>query len=401
MISKFLSRLRAHAVLRSLRTGEQSPARHNLPVLYVPGIFGTKLYDRQYQVHLWGDYRGLLFRQPGEAGFEIDPDNPQRILADEPLHEFRILPGLFSSIVTRDVVNTLEVGLGYRLGSDLFFLAYDWRVDYRLLGRLIELEIQRLQSRFGEHQKILLIGQSVANPAIRYWLRHCAPEMRESVAKWYAFGPPWRGTWNAVHMLQHGYWPASRKFHGFSAEAVGTCPSVYQLLPAESVLRDCHGARIEGFDIFDATHWREAGLPHQHANLGEQLALARHFAEEIAGTHTAEAAVPQTWFVNSANQAVSAALAGDGVTPAATTLKAIRERAPEVLERCLEIGDDHFPLRHITEAPCGPLVASLDAMPWGDNAVVISRAHDHRALINHAPNLYALVKDIAAFGDAT
>jgi len=401
MISKVLSRLRAHAALRTLHTVERQENGRNLPVLYVPGIFGTKLYDRQRQVHLWGDYRGLLFRQPGEAGFEIDPNDPQRILADEPLHEFRILPGLFSSIVTRDVVNALEVGLGYRLGSDLFFLAYDWRVDYRLLGRSIELEIRRLQSRFGEHQKILLIGQSVANPAIRYWLRRCAPEMRESVAKWYAFGPPWRGTWNAVHMLQHGYWPASRKFHGFSAEAVATCPSVYQLLPAESALCDSHGTKIEGFDIFDATDWREAGLPHHHLGLKEQLAQARDFAAAISGTHQAEAAVPQTWFVNSANQAVSAALAGDGVTPAATTLKAIRERAPEVLERCLEIGDDHFPLRHITEAPCGPLVASLDAMPWGDNSVIIARAHDHRALINHAPNLFALVKDIAAFADAT
>ncbi|ATE59687.1 hypothetical protein CCZ27_06755 [Thauera sinica] len=305
------------------------------------------------------------------------------------------MPGIYSSIVTRDVVNALEVGLGYRLGCDLFFLAYDWRSDYRRLGGLIELEIRRLQSRFGEHQKIVLIGQSVANPAIRYWLRTCTPEIRESIGKWYAFGPPWRGTWNSVYMLQNGYWPATRKYHGFSAEAVGTCPSVYQLLPAEGRMIDRRGERIDGFDIFDAGHWRDAGLPCQQANLAGQLAQARDFAAAIAGTHPAEAAVPQTWFVNAANQAVSAALEGEGNAPAATSLETIRKRAPEILERCQEIGDDHFPLRHITEAPCGPLVTSLDAMPWGDNAVVVSRAHDHRALINHGPNLYALVKDMA------
>lgn len=396
MLSQAYARLRAHRILRSLQPKKLRQAGRNLPVLYVPGIFGTKLYDRQRQVDLWGDYRGLLFRQPDEAGFEIDAADPQRVLANETLHEFRILPGLYSSIVTRDVVNALEVGLGYRLGCDLFFLAYDWRDDYRKLGRLIELEIERLQARFGQHQRIVLIGQSVANPAIRYWLRRCAPAMRESIAKWYAFGPPWLGSWNAVHMLQNGYWPATRKYHGFSAEAVGTCPSVYQLLPAEGRLIDRRGERVNGFDIFDASHWRDAGLPYRHPNLAGQLAQAREFFAATTGHHPADAAVPQTWFVNAANQAVSAALMGSGDEAAATTLDAIRQRAPDLLERCLEIGDDHFPLRHIAEAPCGPLAASLDAIPWGADAVIVSRAHDHRALINHGPNLYALVKDLAA-----
>jgi hypothetical protein len=398
MISRAFSRLRAHLAVAPLRRDRaRHAAQRNCPIIYVPGIFGTKLYDRACRTHLWGDYRGLLFRQEGEAGFEIDPQDPQRILANETLHEFRIVPGIYSSIVTRDVVNALEVGLGYRLECDLFFLSYDWRQDYRRLGRLLELEIQRLQSRFGESQKVILIGQSVANTAIRYWLRSAAPAFRESVAKWYAFGPPWRGSWNAVHMLQHGHWPAGPRYHGFSAEAVGTCPSVYQLLPADSALVDRHGDVVEGFDIFDARHWAEAGLPHRHANLEGQLGLGREFAEAVAGVHAGEAAVPQTWFVNDANRAVTAALKGENGESAATTLAAIRQRTPEVLARCLEVGDDHFPLRHVSEAPCGPLVASPEAVPWGDNCVIVSGAHDHRALINHGPNLRALVKDIAVF----
>lgn len=397
MLSKFHSRLRARFVLRDLiRQRRAGPAVRNLPVLYVPGIFGTKLYDRQRQIYLWSDYRGLLFRQPGEAGFEIDPADPQRVLANETLHEFCLLPGLVSSIVTRDVVNALEVGLGYRLGCDLFFLAYDWRDDYRRLGALIEREIARLRAQFGPDQQIILIGQSVANQAIRYWLRECAPDMRGSIAKWYAFGPPWRGSWDAVQMLQHGYWPASRKRYGFSAEAVASCPSVYQLLPAESRLMDRHGKPIDGFDIFDASHWRDVGLPHAHANLRGQLAQGREFATAIAGSHPADADVPQTWFVNTSNHAVSYALAGCDDAPAATIPSDIRAAVPEIADRYLEIGDDHFPLRHITEAPCGPLVASLEAVPWGCDSVIVSRARDHRALINHGPNLYALVNDLLA-----
>lgn len=397
MISKALSRLRSHVVLRS---SGQSPARR-LPVLYIPGLFGTKLFDRQCGEYIWGDYRGLLFRQPHEAGYAVDQDDPWRVLANETLHEFRIVPGVFSTIVTRDVVNALEVGLGYRLDCDLFFLAYDWRADYRKLGRLIEIEIERLQSRFGADQKIIIIGQSVANMAVRYWLRECRPEMRESVAKWYAFGPPWRGSWNTINMLQNGYWPATRRFHGFSAEAVASCPSVYQLLPAESRLMDVHGEPVEGFDIFDASCWKAAGLPAQAAGLAGHLAQAREFSQAIAGTDAAEQSVPQTWFVNAANQAVTTAVRGNDGEPVAPTIAAIRQRAPQLLVRCLETGDDHFPLRHISEAPCGPLVASPDAVPWGDNSVVISQAHDHRALINHGPNLRVLVQDMAVVSEQT
>lgn len=397
MISKALSRLRSHVVLR---LSGQSPARR-LPVLYIPGLFGTKLFDRQCGEYIWGDYRGLLFRQPHEAGYAVDQDDPWRVLANETLHEFRIVPGVFSTIVTRDVVNALEVGLGYRLDCDLFFLAYDWRADYRKLGRLIEIEIERLQARFGADQQIIIIGQSVANMAIRYWLRECRPEMRESVAKWYAFGPPWRGSWNTINMLQNGYWPATRRFHGFSAEAVASCPSVYQLLPAESRLMDVHGEPVEGFDIFDASCWKAAGLPAQAAGLAGHLAQAREFSQAIAGTDAAEQSVPQTWFVNAANQAVTTAVRGNDGEPVAPTIAAIRQRAPQLLVRCLETGDDHFPLRHISEAPCGPLVASPDAVPWGDNSVVISQAHDHRALINHGPNLRVLVQDMAVVSEQT
>jgi hypothetical protein len=397
MLAKAYSRLRSRVVLRLSR---QSPARR-LPVLYIPGLFGTKLFDRQCGEYIWGDYRGLLFRQPREADYGVDHDDPWRVLANQTLYEFQIVPGLFSSIVTRDVVNVLEVGLGYRLDCDLFFLAYDWRADYRRLGRLIEIEIERLQSRFGADQKIIIIGQSVANMAIRYWLRECRPEMRESVAKWYAFGPPWRGSWNTINMLQNGYWPATRRFHGFSAEAVASCPSVYQLLPAESRLMDRHGDPVAGFDIFDARSWKDAGLPCQPPGLAGQLAQAKAFSQAISGTDAAEQSVPQTWFVNAANQAVSTAISGHDGEPVAATVDAIRQRAPDLLARCLEVGDDHFPLRHVSEAPCGPLVASPDAVPWGDNAVVISQAHDHRALINHGPNLRVLVRDMARLSEQT
>ncbi|MEY4763828.1 MAG: hypothetical protein RI907_501 [Pseudomonadota bacterium] len=367
-----------------------------MPVLYVAGILGSKLYDRQTQLHTWGDARGLLMRGADEAGFAPDARQPGRVLLNEALHEFSIVPGLLSSIVTRDVVNALEVGLGYRLNVDLFFMAYDWRADYRRLGERLENEVQRLQQQFGEDQPVLLIGQSVANLGLRYWLRHADARWRQAIGKWYAFGPPWQGTWNAVHMLQDGYWPGTRAFHGFAPEDVAQCPSTWQLLPAESRLADHDGSDIVGFDIYDAHHWREHGLPADVAQLQARLDDGRAFAQAVSGWHPADDAVPQTWFVNDSNLAVSRAVRGGPGQPALTTLDALRRQRPQLVPDLCEPGDDHIPLRHITQAPCGPLVSSHAAMPWGHNAVLIGQAADHRAQINHGPNLLALVRDIAA-----
>lgn len=395
MLSRAWSRFRARSLLRAFQDDPAFKAGRRIPILYVPGMFGTKFYDRDHQVFTWADYRGLLFRRPGEADFAPDAQDPQRVLANEVLHEFRMVPGLWSSLVTREVVDCLELGLGYRLHTDLFFLAYDWRKDFRTLGSLVELEIARIRAQFGPEQKIILIGQSIANMGLRYWLRQCDARNRQAIAKWYAFGPPWLGTWDAVHMLQEGYWPASRRHHGFAASGVARCPSVFQLLPAESCMVDHQGRPVADFDIFNARHWPTHGLPVHHADLQQQLDQAKDFAQAIAGTHEAEARIPQTWFVTDNNAAVSAALRGQPGQAALTLLSNVRKLAPELLPAVSEIGDDHFPLRHITQAPCGPLVRAPEAMPWGHNAVIISQSKDHRALINHGPNLQALVKDIA------
>lgn len=373
------------------------PARTHLPpIIYLGGILGTQIYDREGQRFTWGSAKGLLRHDWDPLGFAPGGAHHHRALLNAQLHEFNIVPGLISSVITRDVLNVLEVGLGYREHVDLFFLGYDWRDDYRRLGARIENEIQRLRLQFGQDQQVILIGQSVANLGLRHWLRQTSPSFRSAIRKWYAFGPPWQGTWNAVHMLQEGCWPASKRINGFSAEAVARCPSTWQLLPTESRLCDRDGAPIEGFNIFDAHHWADNGLPSNIPNLQKWLDMGRAFAESVSGTQPSDTEVPQTWFANDRNLAVTAAVRGQTGTPALTTVEAIRKQAPRAMLAATELGDDHLPLRHLTHSACGPLVRHLDAMPWGRNSVLIGQAHDHRAQINHAPNLRALALDIAA-----
>lgn len=396
MLTRAKARLRAHALMRPLRSSLRAARPHLPPIIYIGGILGTQIYDRAGQRFTWGSAKGLLRHDWDPLGFAPGSPHHHRALLNKQLHEFNIVPGLISSVITRDVLNALEVGLGYREHVDLFFLGYDWRDDYRRLGARIENEIQRLRLQFGQDQQVILIGQSVANLGLRHWLRQASPDFRAAVRKWYAFGPPWLGTWNAVHMLQEGCWPASKLVNGFSAEAVARCPSSWQLLPAESRLCDRHGNLVAGFDIFDANHWADNGLPSHIPNLQKWLDMGRTFAREVSGTQASDAEVPQTWFANDRNLAVTRAVQGQAGSPALTTVQAIRKKAPDAMQSATERGDDHLPLRHLTDRACGPLVRDLDAMPWGHNAVLIGQAHDHRAQINHAPNLQALAQDIAA-----
>lgn len=401
MLTRAHARLRARGLMRPWREALRPARAHLMPVIYLGGILGSKLYDRARQAYTWGDARGLLSRGWDAATFTPDAKQPRRVLLNEQLHEFKIIPGMLSSIVTRDVVNALEVGLGYREHADLFFLGYDWRDDYRRLGARIENEIERVRLQFGQDQQVILIGQSVANLGLRYWLRQADPSYRAAIGKWYAFGPPWLGTWNAVHMLQEGCWPGSRLVNGFAPEAVAQCPSTWQLLPTESQMRDHDGHVLHGFNIFDAHHWRDNGLPGHIPKLQAHLDQGREFMQAVSGWQAEDAQVPQTWFANARNLAVTAAVRGHPGDAALTTVDAIRRAAPSLLPAVTEIGDDHLPLRHLTSVPCGPLVRDHDAMPWGRNAVLIGQAHDHRAQINHGPNLQALVRDIAALSAAS
>ncbi|MDO1752418.1 hypothetical protein Q2352_27000, partial [Escherichia coli] len=163
------------------------------------------------------------------------------ILATEQLHEFTIVPKLITTLVTQELKDVLYVGLGYREGQDLFFLAHDWRADHRELVTILDAEIKRIKTLFGDKQKCIIIAQSASNLAVRYWLRQTSEVNRQLIAKWYAFGSPLELTFHAWSMMETGYFTGSRYFYGFSPDEIAVYPSAYQLLSANPIVLDHHG----------------------------------------------------------------------------------------------------------------------------------------------------------------
>lgn len=389
---------RARAIARRVADAGWRDGK-NLPIIYVPGILGVKLHDRVHRTDIWGDARAILRRDPRHAGYALEDDDPADadVVAAETLHHFPIASRLVTTLVTAELVAVLERALGYRLGRDLIFLNHDWRRDYRHVAERLALEIRRIQLQFGRRQRVIVIGQSVANLAIRYLVRTCSQDVRDAIARWYAFGPPWQGTFNALKMLREGYYPATRRFHGFSPGDAATFASCFQLLPHGATLLDSRGAPVAGFDLYDAACWHAYGLGDRHMaapDLQRRLDDARTFAGEVAGSDPREQAIDQVWFVGAANHAVCAAVAHD--EGALVSEPQIREHYPELADRALAVGDDHIPLAHLTSVAPGPVVRSYDSLPHGERYVAIGMAKDHRALINYPANLNALAMDIAA-----
>ncbi|GKX57342.1 hypothetical protein SOASR030_34540 [Leminorella grimontii] len=400
---------RGQIIAQRLKRAGLNKKGENLPVLYLPGILGTKLYDRQQRVQTWGDYRGVFFNRPEHAGYEYEDSDVHRarVLANEQLHAFTIVPGLVHTLVTAELKLVLEAALGYREGRDLFFVGHDWRADHRHLALRLDEELSRIAALFGPEQEVILIGQSASNLAVRYWLATTTEENRRRIAKWYAFGPPWRGTYHALSMMMTGYYPASRYFHGFTADDIASYPSAYQLLPSDFSAVDGKGNPLPSFDIYDPECWkayrmgpyRETGngvspvAARTRAALAGNLQSAREFASWVQGADAYQSPVPQVWFLSDNNLAVKTAVYDDNVWH--LEAKEIKRCYPDRASSLLEPGDDHLPLSRLLDERCGPVVRDAHHQPWGESFVYVSQARTHRALINHTPNLQCLAFDLA------
>ena len=107
--------VKANLIAKQLKQAGLVNTTLNLPVIYLPGILGSQLYDRRSKRLIWGDYKSLIYKNNYEYC-----DNPLEISASQ-LHRFPVIPGVIESLITAPVKRVLEQALGYRDGIDLFF----------------------------------------------------------------------------------------------------------------------------------------------------------------------------------------------------------------------------------------------------------------------------------------
>ncbi len=279
------------------------------PVIVIPGILGSKLFDEPTGRAAWGAFAGGYANPETTSG--------ARIVA-LPMEEGRTLGELRDGIVPQGVLDRASISLiglpielsayvhilatlgvgGYRdeplgeagivdYGDDhytCFQFDYDWRRDNvenaRRLHRFILQKKAYVQEeykrRYGIDRaeiKFDIIAHSMGGLVSRYYLRYgdqdmpvdgSAPQLNwagaEYVDRLIMIGTPNGGSVKSLIQLVHGvrFAPILPKYN---AVLLGTMPSIYQLLPRNASgavrLTGINGPIVE--DLYDIELWKRMG----------------------------------------------------------------------------------------------------------------------------------------------
>lgn len=255
------------------------------PVVFVPGVTGTKLRDPASGELVWGSSRELLFPRDGGYRFGLplvlEPASgaaahPQaRYEAPEPIWRLRF-PG-WTKVVYQGLLERFEQA-GYRYGDladpsstdDLFFFNYDWRYGNLESVERLHRQLEQLSARRGGTE-VDLICQSNAAKICRWLAKYGtldieAAERGESwersyrIRKLILVGASNNGALRVFQLVLQGrqYVPlVGRKLR---PEIFFTLRPLFEDLPAtrDDLFFDEAGKTLD-IDLFDAQNWVEYG----------------------------------------------------------------------------------------------------------------------------------------------
>ena len=154
------------ATVRLPANGDLSFEVKNIPVVLVPGIMGTEMWNGSQKV--WPDIVGMI----GDPG-----DDFMNILAmnfDGTPQNSQITPGdiIRKPAVTKDVFEGLInqfADLGYLENIDLFVAPYDWRLDIRDASNILKIQIDLVKNQTGSN-KVDLVAHSMGGLAAKQYI---------------------------------------------------------------------------------------------------------------------------------------------------------------------------------------------------------------------------------------
>jgi len=268
-----------------LELPKSRPAASITPVVFVPGVTGTKLTDSRDGGLVWGATAQLL--RPHDGGYQLalplargtaagDAHPQSRYEPSEPLWQMR-LPG-WTKPIYRPLAEYFAAG-GRPLGeleapepeAGLFFFDYDWRQRNLDSVRRLDAQLEALRVARGGELAVDLICQSNAGKICRYLVKYGAlspveaeggalPSRHYRIRKVIFVGASNNGALRSFQLLLRGrrYIPfAGRKLR---PEIVFTIRPLFEDLPggSEEVFFDERGDALE-VDIFDPRSWLEYG----------------------------------------------------------------------------------------------------------------------------------------------
>jgi pimeloyl-ACP methyl ester carboxylesterase len=219
--------------------GVQPEPTGKRPIIIVPGIVGTELYNGDVQV--WPNIAAMILNNNDyflteNLGMNENGVSIKQILVGNVMEEINI-PILRNISIFKGLVNKLESG-GYNFNSDYFFFPYDWRADLNDVSELLKNKINAVKSQTG-FQKVDIIAHSMGGLVVEDYIKSYG---KTDIDKLIFVGTPHLGAPKAAKVLLEG----DRFNNPFLEEdriqeiAINS-PSVYELLPTPKYFEDFVG----------------------------------------------------------------------------------------------------------------------------------------------------------------
>ena len=255
-------------------------ARPRTPVIVIPGVFGSRLHDRESGREVWPGNPLDLITGRGLRHLELSvPGSEARRVGD------RLDPGdlffeAFGRDYYRDILATLSGPGGYRCipsseleedtrDADCVMLAWDWRRDLVSAAGELDGVIRKLRTLRGDPRlRVDIVAHSAGGLVARYFLRFGDVDVLDrddpspildagsagAVRKLILIGTP---NYGSVSALQGAIMGNSVGLSSMRPELLATMPSMFELFPNpnRTWMIDAHGRRLD-VDLYDVEVWR-------------------------------------------------------------------------------------------------------------------------------------------------
>jgi pSer/pThr/pTyr-binding forkhead associated (FHA) protein len=237
-----------------------SPARK--PVVFVPGLMGSELWQGNEKI--WPNVR-YLFTHPEVLALPDEMPTEARGIVNEVV----VVPNLIKQDQYNRMGDFFVESLGYERGRNLLEFAYDWRQDVRQSARKLAQTIDEWQVE----GPVTLIAHSLGCLVSRYYIARLGGKRKVNRA--ILMGGPHYGVPKALTnlVLKSDLLPFGLMGDRLRQVLI-TFPSMYQILPVYSCVKDHNGQTI---DVFEDESW----LPEPQRPL---LRTAREFRKELGTT---------------------------------------------------------------------------------------------------------------------
>ena len=247
------------------------------PVIVIPGLFGSRLIDRDTGEEIWpGKASKLIFGQYRDLEMAIYAET----LTPKPS---QLIPGgITETAVGQDfygrLLNTLQKYGGYQPSElnhvlkdpterRLYIFDYDWRQDNVVTAGLFADFIQQIRMDYANpNLKVDIIAHSMGGLMARYYLRYGRQDVlndnklkvtwagASTINKMILLGTPNLGSLSSIEGFIRGQKVGLGRI---PRDVVATMPATYQMFPHRIVkwLYDNNGQPIDR-DQFDVNTWR-------------------------------------------------------------------------------------------------------------------------------------------------